>query len=166
MYRHQRKIQNNSSSTATYTVQCKVNGRTENYCRGTVSVEGKGWWCFPQWTKVTMADGTKKNIEEVKEWDIVLSYNTITDKTESNVVIQRIVHEDNIHEMYELTINGNVLKVTDVHPFYVRKSAFSMDYAWIKAQDLKVGDILLMNDGNLVKIDKIKSVKNIKFVIS
>jgi intein/homing endonuclease len=52
------------------------------------------------------------------------------------------------------------LKVTDVHPFYVRKSASSKDYAWVEAQDLKVGDILLMNDGNLVKIDKINHYDN------
>ena len=79
---------------------------------------------------------------------------------EKNVVKQRIVHENNVHEMYELTINGNVLKVTDVHPFYVRKSVSSKDYDWIEAQDLKIGDILLMNDGTLVKIDKINHYNN------
>jgi intein/homing endonuclease len=52
------------------------------------------------------------------------------------------------------------LKVTDVHPFYVRKSATSNDYAWTKAKDLKVGDMLLMSDGNLVKIDKINHYNN------
>ena len=116
--------------------------------------------CFPAWTKIKMADGTFKNIEKVKAWDTVLSYNTDTNTNESSVVKQTIVHEDNIHEMYELTINGDVLKVTDVHPFYVRKSASSKDYAWIEAQDLKVGDILLMNDGNLVKIQKINHYNN------
>jgi len=39
--------------------------------------------------------------------------------------------------MYELTINGEILKVTDVHPFYVRKSDSSKDYDWIEAQNLK-----------------------------
>jgi intein/homing endonuclease len=62
--------------------------------------------------------------------------------------------------MYELTINENVLKVTDVHPFYVKKSASSKDYAWIEAKDLKVGDILLMSDGSLVKIEKINHYNN------
>jgi intein/homing endonuclease len=62
--------------------------------------------------------------------------------------------------MYELTINGNVLKVTDIHPFYVRKSDSSKDYAWVEAQDLKVGDALLMSDGKLVKIDKINHYNN------
>jgi intein/homing endonuclease len=40
--------------------------------------------------------------------------------------------------MYELTINGEVLKVTNIHPFYVRKSASSKAYSWVEAQDLKV----------------------------
>jgi intein/homing endonuclease len=53
-------------------------------------------------------------------------------------VAKTIVHEDNVHEMYELTINGEVLKVTDVHPFYVRKFFKPMSYAWIEAKNLRV----------------------------
>jgi intein/homing endonuclease len=67
-----------------------------------------------------------------------LSYNVDTNTTEANVVKQRIVHFDLSHEMYELTINGNVLRVTDVHPFYVKKSDSFKDYAWVEAQNLKV----------------------------
>ena len=69
---------------------------------------------------------------------MVLSYNPDTNTDEESVVKQRIVHEDNIHEMYELTINGKVLKVTNVHPFYVRESENSRYYAWVEAQNLKV----------------------------
>jgi intein/homing endonuclease len=87
-----------------------------------------------------------------------------TNVNEVNVVNQRIVHDELAHEMYELTINGNVLKVTDVHPFYVRKSESSKNYDWIDAQNLKVGDILLMNDGKLVKIEKINHYPNVETV--
>jgi intein/homing endonuclease len=78
--------------------------------------------------------------------------------------MNRLVHEDNVHEMYELTINGKVLKVTDVHRFYVRKSASSNDYDWIESKYLKVGDVLLMSDGSLVKIEKISHYSNVETV--
>ena len=74
------------------------------------------------------------------------------------------MHEDNVHEMYELTINGNILKVTDVHRFYVKKSDSSKDYDWIESKYLKVGDVLLMSDGNLVKIEKINHYSNMETV--
>ena len=142
--------------------------------------------CFPAWTQVVMADGTKKDIEQVEEWDMVVSYNTDTNVTESSMVERTIIHEDSDHEMYELTINGNVLRVTGVHPFYVRKSlsadynkfeintlklnglrsfnlvniVFSKDYDWIEAQNLKVWDKLLMIDGSLVEIEEINHYHN------
>ena len=150
----------------TYNLKCTVEKDnkeyTSNSCNWSVTVKWSSWpsWCFPAWTTVMMADGSNKNIEDVKVWDSVLSYNTDTNTNERSVVQETFIHENHIHEMYELTINWNVLKVTDVHPFYVRKSASSKDYAWVEAQDLKVGDILLMNDGNLVKIDKINHYDN------
>ena len=153
-----------------YSLKCTVkkDGKdyTSNGCNWSVTVKWSTWpsWCFPAWTKVTMADWTKKNIEDVKVWDRVLSYNTDTNKNEWNLVLNRLVHEDNVHEMYELTINGKVLKVTDVHRFYVRKSDSSKDYDWIESKHLKVGDILLMNDGSLVKIEKINHYSNVETV--
>ena len=146
----------------TYSVRCEVKngGNPSNSCNWSVTV--KGWWysCFPAGTKVTMADGTTKNIEDVNEWDEVLSYNTDTNTNETNVVVKKFIHENNVHEMYELTINWEVLKVTNVHPFYVRKSASSKAYSWVEAQDLKVWDILLMVDGSLVTIEKINHYSN------
>ena len=152
-------------NATTHTVECRVNksNTSVNNCTQKYVVTngcGNSWWCFPAWTKVIMSDNTKKNIEDVQTGDIVLSYNTEKNINELSTVKQSIVHVDLQHEMYELTINGNVLKVTDVHPFYVRKSLSSKDYDWIEAQHLKVGDILLMNDGTLVTIEKINHYSN------
>ena len=133
-------------------------------CAKDVTIKPSTSWCFPEWTKVTMADGTLKNIEEVQEWDVVLSYNTATNTNEKNVVKRQIVHTNHEHEMYELTVNGEILKVTDVHPFYVRKSTFSNDYSWVEAKDLKVWNILLMTDGSLVKIENITHYANVETV--
>ena len=70
------------------------------------------------------------------------------------------------------------MRVTDVHPFYVKKSLHDenyvwirmggrvwnsvilKDYEWIEAQDLEVGDRLLMTDGSLVEIEEIKHYSN------
>ena len=156
------------SSEGSHKVQCKVNDGVAavswSNCKWLYTLNYKEcWWgrsCFPAWTKIIMADGTSKNIEDVEEWDAVLSYNTDTNTNEPNIVNRQIVHKDSLHEMYELTINGNVLKVTDVHPFYVRKTDSSKDYDWIEAKNLKVWDNLLMTDGSLVKIEKIKHYNN------
>ena len=150
----------------TYYPKCTITKDGTEYdwsnCKWKVIVLGTS--CFPAWTKVTMADRSQKNIEDVMVWDIVLSYNTETNTNEKSIVKEKFVHKDHAHEMYELTINGEVLKVTDVHPFYVRKSESSKDYAWIEAQNLKVWDILLMSDGNLAKIDKINHYNNVETV--
>ena len=156
------------SGGKTYNLVCKVKVEGKEYssntCKWTVTVDSPGGGCFPAWTKVIMANWSEKNIENVQVWDKVLSYNVDTNVNEVNVVNQRIVHDELAHEMYELTINGNVLKVTDVHPFYVRKSESSKNYDWIDAQNLKVWDILLMNDGKLVKIEKINHYPNVETV--
>jgi hypothetical protein len=145
----------------TYSVRCEVKngGNPSNSCNWSVTVK---WWpsCFPAWTQVAMADGLTKNIEDIEVGDEVLSYNTDTNTNETNVVVKKFIHENNVHEMYELTINWEVLKVTNVHPFYVRKSASSKAYSWVEAQDLKVWDILLMVDGSLVTIEKINHYSN------
>jgi hypothetical protein len=52
-----------------------------------------------------MADGLTKNIEDIEVGDEVLSYNTDTNTNETNVVVKKFIHENNVHEMYELTIN-------------------------------------------------------------
>ena len=159
---------NSSSSSKSYSLVCKVKieGKeyTSNSCQWSVTVDGHTNGCFPAWTKVIMANWSEKNIEDVQVWDKVLSYNVDVNANEVNVVNQRIVHDELAHEMYELTINGNILKVTDVHPFYVRKSESSKDYDWIEAKNLKVWNVLLMSDGKLVKIEEINHYPNVETV--
>ena len=155
--------ENDTTYSKIYYPKCFVNGETspEEECKGKVTVKGK--WnssCFPAWTKVTMADGSKKNIEDVEIWDTVLSYNTDTNTNEWNVVQQTLVHTDNIHEMYEITVNWSILKVTDAHRFYVKKSLNANNFDWIEAKDLKIWDMLFMSNGNLVKIENIKHYNN------
>ena len=94
---------------------------------------------------------------------MVLSYNTETNTNEWNIVKKKLIHEDNVHEMYELTINWNVLKVTEAHRFYITRNWFEWEnenqcttpYRWIEARDLQVWDQILMKDGSLATIENI-----------
>lgn len=69
----------NVNGTA-HKVQCMINGSTkwENWeiCEGSFRRNTKSCWspssCFIAWTKVLMADGTEKNIEDVEEWEYVM----------------------------------------------------------------------------------------------
>ena len=116
-----------------------------------------GWWgwCFLAGTQIHMLDGSTKNIEDIEEWDIVLSYNTQTKHNEYNKVLEKYVHENNREELYELTIDGNVLEVTAAHRFYVVDDGYQCIEDWISASKLKVWYKLMMKDGQYVTIDEI-----------
>ena len=46
-----------------------------------------------------------------------------------------MVHEDGTDDMYEFTIDGAVLRVTEAHRFYVVTDG---KYDWVAAKNLKV----------------------------
>jgi hypothetical protein len=90
--------------------------------------------CFLAGTKIVMADGSYKNIEDIKIGDIVKSYDTET-KMLSNCMVSHVYHHtpEEMTEYY-LVINDQ-LGVTPNHRFY-------SEYEWVYAGDLKVGDSL------------------------
>ena len=124
--------------------------------------------CFPAWTQVTMADWSTKNIEDINTWDVVLSYNTETKSLEPNIA-SPIVHVDGTDEMYELTINWDILKVTYTHRFYVVLPSeddyeCSVSYDWVAAKDLNVWDLLFMKDWSYAIISNINHYPNVETV--
>jgi|GEM_PF-3577631 len=108
--------------------------------------------CFLAGTKVLMADGSYKNIEDVEIGDLVLSYEVETGKTLSCRVSKIFSHlsEEMTYDHY-LLIN-NVLRVTPNHEFYSNGK-------WVEAGDLKVEDNLFTKTQNknyvIQSIDKI-----------
>ena len=76
--------------------------------------------CFVAGTTITMVDGTTKNIEDVVEGDIVLSYNETTKEKEGKVVIgtKQPIHNDIVK--YTLS-NGKTITSTFDHPFYTNE---------------------------------------------
>jgi len=118
---------------------------------------------FPAGTKITMDDGTEKNIENVKIGNKVLSYNVESDEYTS-WRIKMIVKT--IHPL--ITINNGVIQATVDHPFYIKKvdgsegwgaydnseveNALNYNGNFLK---LEVGDQLLNEEGKWIEIENI-----------
>ena len=117
-----------------------------------------GWgWCFLSGTKV-LVEWWEKDIEEINTWDLVLSYNIKTWETEYKKVIETLIHENNEEELYELSINWNILKVTSLHKFYLKGNIYDkncFEPLWRSALKLRIGDILQMADWSEVIIENI-----------
>ncbi len=143
---------------------------------GVEEVPGSGTWatgtpssCFLAGTKVTMSDGTKKNIEEVKVGDNILSFDN-NQNLQPAIVYEM---ESPIREGYynvELE-DKTVLKVTDEHPLYF-KSPSSNEEGWasfspektkqdskMKVKQLTLGSLLKKEDGTWNKIVNIEYIQ-------
>ena len=110
--------------------------------------------CFLAGTQVTTKEWTK-NIEDLQEWDMALSYNLNTEKNVYNKVVGTIKREVVNEELYELALEGSILKVTWSHRFYVvdENDWYQCSNVWKRAKELKVWDKLLKEDGSHVTID-------------
>ncbi len=111
---------------------------------------GQGYYCFLLGTKVQMADGTYKEIQDVTPGDEVLSYNTKTKQLTHEKVDKLIIHKD-ISGKY-LTLNGN-LKVTPNHPLFINGM-------WQTAGFAKVGDKIINAKGQESTISSIEISEN------
>ncbi|MDD5980132.1 MAG: polymorphic toxin-type HINT domain-containing protein [bacterium] len=142
------------SSTCRY-YQCSSDGCSGYWLKipGCTAEENPGTGCFLSGTKIHTKNGLK-NIEDIKVGDYVLSYNKETKQTEYNRVYDTYIHTKNNEELFELTINGKVLKVTAAHRFYVKEKG-TTEFIWKEAKELKVGDILLDSNNKEQKITNI-----------
>lgn len=108
------------------------------------NLQGGGGGCFLEGTKISMGNGTYKNIEDVRIGDKILT--KLSDS--SPVMVADAVTATFRHNVTDyLTINGN-LNVTWIHRIYLNGS-------WQEAKNAKVGDFLLDENGNQVKIASI-----------
>ena len=122
-----------------------------------------GGCCFPAGTKITMADGSHKNIEDVKVGDNVFSYNLENNKFSSWRVkmLGKPVHP-------VMTINNGLVQATVDHPFYIKKSDGIEGWAAYDPVDaataityngevlnLEIGDQLYSPDGEWIEITEL-----------
>ncbi|MFF7579148.1 polymorphic toxin-type HINT domain-containing protein [Streptomyces sp. NPDC008061] len=103
-------------------------------------------------TKVLLADGKTKNIEDVDEGDEVLATDPETGKTQKKKVIATILTKDD-KEFTELTLKTGhdqaTIIATDTHPFW------STDQKkWIDAGDMQPGTTLRTASGASVEVLK------------
>ena len=127
-----------------------------------------GAGCFPVGTKVLLGDGKYKNIEEITQNDIVLSYD-LESKTFDASPIDNItmIYSNELIKIY--LENGSTIKSTIYHPYVVKGKGVSKYKINEGLEDvvtnkqLSVGDeIYFYLDGNFkfIKIDKIVELEN------
>lgn len=112
--------------------------------------------CFTSDTKILMADGTQKNISDIKKGDHVISYDVEKGERVVNEVDELLVHPNNSEGYFIL--NGN-LKVTPNHVVYVQNKK-----EWLPTKELAVGDSMLNADGKKVTINSITKVEKTQTV--
>ncbi|WP_410177237.1 polymorphic toxin-type HINT domain-containing protein [Streptomyces nigrescens] len=105
-------------------------------------------------TEVALADGEKKNIEDVTTGDTVVATDPQTGKTTTHPVVATIVTKDDKH-FTDLTITTPTgeasIIATDTHPFW------SVDKKkWINAGDLRPGTQLRTPNGATAKVTSVR----------
>ncbi len=98
---------------------------------GIVAYSAEGGGCFLPGTKVLMADGSQKNIEDVKKGDLVL---TRSSEANDKLVKAKVLSTTKARESGYLTINGT-LKVTPNHIIWANG-------VWREAGSIELGDTL------------------------
>ncbi|MBI1327111.1 MAG: hypothetical protein GC136_05670 [Alphaproteobacteria bacterium] len=124
---------------------CNADTDGNGFC-GVQGGGGGGGGCFAAGTMIKLADGGTKPIDQIKKGDVVLSFDLkdVTGKLVPNKVAATVSFED----QKVIRINDR-FTVTPSHKFPLA------DNSVIEAGDLKVGDTLVAEDGNVVTIEKI-----------
>ena len=113
------------------------------------------WMCLTGDTWVTMSDGKKKRIRDVKKGDKVLSVDPITGKLVECEVMESDIKEIKKHTCYDrwTLSDGTVIKTVHRHRFYnVEKKAYVYMDEW------KIGDHFLKEDGSIVELVEHKRI--------
>jgi hypothetical protein len=119
---------------------------------------GGGWTCFPAGTDVTMEDGAKRDIEDVKIGEKVMSQDEKGQKSVSTVTgYDRPIRD----EMCQINFtNGQTLRLTSEHPLFTDGGWKAIDP--VKSKDdtpylpvtlLEKGDVVPREDGITAEVD-------------
>ncbi|MFH1100866.1 MAG: PKD domain-containing protein [Methanobacteriota archaeon] len=108
--------------------------------------------CFLSGTQITMFDGSRKNIEDIKVGDLVKSFDTSNRITAGGFVTKVYHHTAEEMSEYYLIIN-KAIRVTPTHLLFVNGE-------WIPAGSVQVGDHLLRSNGAQIPITSIEKVYN------
>jgi len=92
--------------------------------------------CMTGDTPVTLGDGTRKRLEEIRPGDEVLAWKDGVQVTR-RVLNWAAQGED---EVFEIRTGNHRVRANARHPFLVRRSG---GHEWVRVQDLGVGDLLV-----------------------
>ena len=107
-------------------VKSKPSGTTKRNTSGNgnhsrPSSNGRGS-CFVAGTLITTLTGFSP-IEQIKQGDIVLSYNELLHRLEYSIVVQTMIH-DIVEPIYTLHVKDEQLRVTGIHRFLISRDIF------------------------------------------
>ncbi|MFD5425603.1 polymorphic toxin-type HINT domain-containing protein [Streptomyces sp. NPDC127084] len=113
---------------------------------------------FPGTTRVLMADGTTKQIGEIRVSDEVLATDPETGRTEGRTVTDTIYTPDDT-EFADITIDAGNARITSTrhHPFWSPSA-----HRWIDAGDLKPGQSLRTSNGETVTVARIHRYRQLQ----
>jgi len=95
--------------------------------------------CFPAGTKITLADGTEKNIEDLTTDDKLLTYNEKTGELSEGTIGNILKKKEFLLIQLEAE-DGSIVKSTPLHKFYIKGKG------WVAAQDIIKGDVVVKKD--------------------
>lgn len=123
--------------------------------------------CLAKGTKVSMADGTEKNIENIRIGDSIISYNIDKEIFESKI-ITKTYHVTHNHLVQIDTDDTSIITTKD-HPFWTNEGWKSLDPTKTKmynryqeVEKYKIGDNLLLHNSNHKAPSKIIAIKIIE----
>ena len=120
------------------------------------TTSGVGGGCFLEGTLILTPNG-EKSIENIKERDVVYSYNLETNSLVKNKVKKLLVHENYNDESVLLKLsNDEELFVTLNHPFYDMESD-----SYRELREFSVGDKLSYYSEGVLKEIKIEEIKGL-----
>lgn len=109
-------------------------------------------WCLVPGTQITFMDGnslSKKNIEDIKKGDKVLSYDVY--KKETFIDEVEVLYVRDVNEIIYVieTEEGNEIEITGNHEIFIENKG------WIVASEVEVGDVILFKDNAFSEIKSI-----------
>ncbi|MFI1727660.1 DddA-like double-stranded DNA deaminase toxin [Streptomyces acidicola] len=107
---------------------------------------------FPAGTKVLMADGTRRPIEQIETGDLVTATDPTTGESGPRRVT-RTIHTPDDRNFTDVTLaDGSTLTSTSHHPYWSEN-----DQTWKNASDLKAGDTLRTPQNSTAAIAHIRN---------
>ncbi len=100
---------------------------------------------LPNWAKVTIGIAA---IETIQQGDRVWAWDEETGEVALKEVVETYINETS--ELVYVFVNGEEIVTTPSHPFYLPKTG------WVKAIDLRAGDILVLVNGKYVIVEKVQ----------